>query len=73
MSIEVSITVCTIALLTWRVGLLCAASSFSIREVTASSVVKAGSNPYSKYTIDIILLYSPVGMQKYKIEWQNLF
>ena len=53
--------------------MLCAASSFSMRDVTASSVVEAGSNPYSEYTVKIISLYSQVGMQKYEIEWQNLF
>ena len=42
-----------------------------MREVTASPVVKAGSNPYSKYTAEIILLYSLVGMQKYEIEWYS--
>ena len=35
------------------------------------SMVEAGSNPYSKYTIKIIFLYSIVGVQKYEIEWQN--
>ena len=34
-------------------------------------MVEAGSNPYSKYTIKIILLYSLVMVQKYEIEWEN--
>ena len=55
------------------VGLLCAASSLSMRDITASSVVEAGSNPYSENTIKIILIYSPIEMQKYEIEWQSLF
>ena len=68
---KVSITFYTTILLTWRFGLLCTASSFSMRDATASSVVEGGSNPYSKYTIKNILLYSLVGKQKYETEWQN--
>ena len=49
-------------------GLLCSASSLSTKDATASSVVEAGSNPYSKYTIKMILLYSLIRMQKYEIE-----
>ena len=32
-------------------------------------MVKTGSNAYSKYTNEIILLYGLEGMQKYEIEW----
>ena len=40
-----------------------------MRDATASTVVEAWSNPYSKYKVKIIVLYSLVGMQKYEIEW----
>ena len=68
---KVSNTVYTTILLTWRFGLLGAASSFSMQDVTVPSVVETGSNPYIKYTIKIILLYSLVRKQKYEFEWQN--
>ena len=68
-SVKVSITVSTTVLLTWMFGLLCSTSSLSTKDTTASSVVEAESNPCSKYTFKIILLYSLVGMQKYKIEY----
>ena len=47
--VEVSITVCKNAILTWMFGLLCCASSFSSKAATVTSAVESGFNPYSKH------------------------